>query len=169
MNIASVRPGDWVVINTGSNVTIPIEVAEFLASGFKSTMWNHAAIASRWDGKRLLIVEAMSNGAVEVPWHYDDRPHVWSTESEQPWNKTAGAAAELLVGTPYGLRDYAYIAMYRTHFPWPNLKAKMADPSRLICSQLVDLACMDADTHLYTDGRPCGDVMPSDLGHLLGV
>jgi hypothetical protein len=172
VGIDSVRPGDWAVISTGTNVTIPIVVAEYLADGFKNTMWNHAVIASRWDKQRgLMIVEAMSNGAVEVPWHYDNRPHAWSTDSDVPWSLSAGKASMVYAArrTPYGLRDYAYIAMYRTHVPWPNLKANMASTDRLICSQLVDQSCQDAGVHLYTDGRPPGDVMPSDIGHLIGV
>ena len=39
----------------------------------------------------------------------------------------------------------------------------------LICSQLVDRSEEDGGTHLFSDGRWPGFVMPTDLGALLGT
>src|SRR5260370_22340768 len=73
------RPGDWAVVDTGTNVARPIRVAEWIADGFRPSRWDHVCIASRWDGDLLMIVEAESAGARETAWHYQDRPHKWST------------------------------------------------------------------------------------------
>lgn len=170
MTSINVQPGNWAVINTGSDATFPITTGEFLADGFKKTHWDHAVICSQIlaDGT-VMIVEAMSEGAREVPWHYDDRPHAWSAGYAGLWSPVSGSAAIKYVGTPYNWPDYWYIAMYRQHIPWPGLKVKMAATSHLICSQLVDQSCKDAGVHLFNDGRAPGDVMPSDLGHLIGA
>jgi hypothetical protein len=36
-----------------------------------------------------------------------------------------------------------------------------------MCSPLVDLACHEAHVDLFLDGRPAGDVSPSDLLKLI--
>jgi len=37
----------------------------------------------------------------------------------------------------------------------------------LVCSQLVDQACLNAGVHLFTDGRMAGRVDPGDLQRLI--
>lgn len=160
------QPGDFVVIQTGSIVTIPIEIGELLSGGGFS-QFNHAAICSRIraDGT-VMIVEAEPQGAVEVPWHYDGCEHLWST-GRVPTSPAAGAAALGLLGVSYGWLDYAAIALHAWHIPFPGLRGFIAHGHTLICSQLVDAAELLAGVHLFHDGRWPGYVRPSDLADLI--
>lgn len=167
------NPGDFAVINTGSNVTAPIVDAEELADAVDGavlkTQWDHAVICSRVDPDGTVwIVEAEPGGAREVKWHYADRPHKWSTGIIAT-NAYAAVAARRYVGVPYSFLDYAALTIHALHIPFPWLKTYVANSKHMICSQLVDQAELDAGVHLFSDGRWPGFVKPSDLGHLLGV
>lgn len=159
------QPGDFAVVQTGTKMTVPIEIAEFLSGG-GFTEFDHAVICSRVlpDGT-VMIVEAMPSGAKENPWHYEDRQHIWSTGRVET-SPAAGAAALKYVGTPYGWLDYAAIAAHCWHLPIPGLKNYVAGTDTLICSQLVDAAEQDAGVHLFSNRWP-GYVRPSDLAVLI--
>ena len=83
------------------------------------------------------------------------------------------AEAEMMLGTPYGFLDLVALA-------WASLKDDPSEPpakpnwwqarvmteEKLICSQLVDQACLCAGVHLFTDGRLPGQVTPGDLAEV---
>jgi hypothetical protein len=87
--------------------------------------------------------------------------------------RIAEVAAGLL-GRKYNFIDLVVLA-------WVNLRRdptnppaapncfelRVMDDSRLICSQLVDLACLGAGVHLFSDGRLPGQVTPGDLLEVL--
>jgi hypothetical protein len=162
-----VQPGDFAVIDTGTPRSFLIDAGEWLAGGHGSE-WDHAVIASRWDCGVLLIVEALPGGSREVPWHYEDRPHLWSTGHLEPCPE-AGAQARSLVNIPYSWLDYVAIGLHRLHLNAPDLRKFMGDHHGLICSQLVDLAYQRAGRQLFDNGRWNGFVMPSDLGQLISA
>lgn len=162
------QPGDFAVIASHSAVGIGIDLMEFLASGLRATEFSHACICSRIlpDGT-VMIVEAMPRGAVEVPWHYQGTPHLWSTGLVKT-SPAAGTAAMKYVGWGYGWADYASLAAHTLHLPFaPDLDKRIERSHTLICSQLVDRAELDAGVHLFSDGRPPGYVRPDDLARLL--
>lgn len=162
-----VQPGDFAVIDTGTPRGFLIDAGEWLAGGGGS-QWDHAVIATRWDVGQLLIVEALPGGSREVVWHYEDRPHLWSTGHLEPCPE-AGVQARALVNIPYSWMDYAAIGLHRMHLNVPDLRKFMGDRHGLICSQLVDLAYQRAGRQLFDNKRWPGYVMPSDLGQLISA
>ena len=93
---------------------------------------------------------------------------------EDPHRGTAIAqAAELLVGTPYNFLDLVALAWACRHDPtgvperpnWWQRRVMRSD--RLICSQLVDKACLMEGVHLFDDGRLPGQVTPGALETVL--
>jgi len=130
-------------------------------------MFDHAVICSRVlrDGT-VYIVEAMRGGARENVWHYDDHDHLWSTGLVKTSTK-AGNAALAYIDRPYNWLDYAAIAAHASHLSVPGLRRYVASTEHLIGSQLVDQAELDADIHLFDDGRWPGYVRPSDLADLI--
>lgn len=161
------QPGDIVLVQGYSYTSRAIRSAEYLVDGWHSP-WNHAAVLSRYQGSTMMIVEAQPGGAVERPWHYDHHKVQWSTGILPPC-PDAGEAALAYVGVPYSYLDYAAIGLHRLHVPVPGLQLYIADTGHMICSQLADQARADAGSHLFTDGRWPGFVMPSDLGRLMSV
>lgn len=173
------RPGEFAVISSHSAVGLLVDVAETLSGGGAS-QFSHACICSRVDDDGTVwIVEAMPGGAVEVPWHYQDTEHLWSTDLVETVPQ-AGTAALKYVGWGYGWADYLLIAEHRWHLdriattdhvwylPWAvDLEKRYQRTHTIICSQLVDQAELDAGVHLFNDGRPPGYVRPSDLADLL--
>jgi hypothetical protein len=162
------QPGDFAVISSHSQVGLLVDVMEFASDGFRPTQFSHACICSRYDKNgNVLIVEAMPGGAVEVPWHYEDVDHLWSTGLIEP-TPLAGANALRYVGYGYGWADYASLAAHTLRLPFaPDLEARIARSHTMICSQLVDQAEQDSGIHLFNDGRPPGYVRPVDLADLL--
>lgn len=177
----NVKPGDWFVVNTGGDVSSLIQFAEWMsdkASGVKDpaiSMWDHAGMCTevKPDGT-VMIAEAEPGGAREVPWHYQGKPFLWSTGIiDMP--AAAGAAARKYTrpgpwgktGVPYSALDYLALTTHSLHIPVPGLAGFIANSNRMICSQLVDKAALDAGKHLFSDGRYPGYVKPSDLGWLL--
>ena len=132
-------------------------------------------------------MEAQPGGATRTPIDgYLGDNTIWSdgygltTPSLQ--RPAITAAAEQLVGTPYGWGDIVAIALAQKRLgKWRRLDAekpleqqpwwvrRLARTDRLICSELVDEAWFLAGAHLYADGRPRGMVSPGDLGRLLGA
>lgn len=109
------------------------------------------------------VVEAEPSGAVKrrlseydglyLNWHEYDAPGV------------AQAALELQ-GRGYGYLDILYVGLLQFHIRFNWLKERIEDTSRLICSQLVDLAFQMDGRQLFDDGRWNGDVTPQDLDNL---
>ena len=143
-----------------------IRLARALSRG-GFTMFDHAVICSRVrrDGT-VYIVEALSSGAQESLWHYDDHDHLWSTGIVKTSPK-AGKAALAYVDTPYGWLDYAAIAAHARHLWAPGHRHYVASTRHLIGSQLVDRAELDAGVHLFADCRWPGYVRPADLAELI--
>lgn len=179
-----VQPGDWFVVATGTDW---IDMGETLAqrllhSAVSRGRWTHAGVATRWvePGRqvqpngtvlldpppRLMIVEATPTGAVEVPWHWESHPHLWSTGTGLSTRPMA-EKAHGYIGVGYSFADYGAIGLHALHVPAPGLKPFIASTRHMICSQLVDQCAVDAGVHLFDDGRWPGYVMPMDLGLLL--
>lgn len=126
---------------------------------------NHAYIYISEDH----IVEAESYGAVtSKASKYAD-----SVTAESDWclapseAREIAAAAQRLLGRPYGFLDIVCItlALFGLRYEW--LLRRVESSRNLICSQLVDRAYHNAGVPLYTDGRPDGLVTPGDLLLLL--
>src|SRR5919201_1866631 len=114
-----VQPGDFAVVYTGSHVAGAIVGAETIADR-RPTKWDHAVICSRVDADGAAwIVEAEGSGAAEKKWHYEDRPHKWSTGIVTTSPK-AGEAAQKYVGVPYSYLDYAALTLHSLHTPLPG-------------------------------------------------
>jgi hypothetical protein len=189
------QPGDWFVVDPGGDLFRWIELGERLIDGrrAKGERWGHAGIATRWadnakhtrhcpalltpgeqglcdcgapPARTLMIVEAEPGGAVEVPWHWENRPHLWSAGTGLSSPAMANAA-QGYIGTGYSFLDYAAIAAHAGHLWAPGLKGFIASTHHQICSQLVDQCAQDKGIHLYDDCRWPGFVTPLDLGLLL--
>jgi hypothetical protein len=160
------RPGDFAVVDTCNRAPRLTKLGKALSRG-GFTMFDHAVICSRVrrDGT-VYIVEAMPQGATENVWHYDDHDHLWSTGLVKTSTK-AGKAALAYLDRPYSWLDYAAIAAHASHLWAPGLRHYLTSTKHLICSQLVDLAELDAGIHLFADRRWPGYVRPSDLADLV--
>lgn len=177
-----IRPGDFAVVNTGTRyVTAGIRLAEYAADladfhpDKRVSDWDHAVMCTRIGVEgTVYIAEAQPGGAVEVPWHYDARPHIWSSgiidmpEAAGSWAiRYTKAGPWGPSGVPYSWADYGALAAHSLHLPAPGLREFIERQGSMICSQLVDRAAMNAGEHLFNDDRWCGFVKPSDLGLLL--
>jgi hypothetical protein len=160
-----VRPGDWFCVDTRTLVGRLIIVGEWLnGDGFRD--YEHAAVVTAVNP--LMIVEARSSGAAEVPYHYEGCRTIWSTGLIEPPDRDAIVeAARDFIGTPYSFLDYFALALHRLHIPAPGLRSYIASTGHMICSQLVDQCELNGGMHLFTDGRWPGYVTPAALGDLL--
>ena len=153
-------PGDFCVVAT------PGIMARLIRLVTRSTV-NHAYLLT--DPEH--IIEAAPSGAVVVLLaNYDGLPQTWSNMDLSPTVRAAIIDRALdHVGDPYSWVDDACIGL--THlFGWhvPSwVRTRLARPDRLMCSQLVDTAYLEAGIHLFSDGRIPGDVAPSDLLDLI--
>lgn len=172
-----VRPGDWFVVNTGTRDTALITAAEKIGdfvrpTGYRWTDWDHAGVCTgvRDDGT-IEIVEAEPSGAHLTTWHYEDRPHQWSSGLVAWPDPDAGVrianTAVDCIGTKYAWLDYAALTAHDLRIPAPGLRDFIASTHTMICSQYVDYCCLNAGVHLFSDNRWAGYVTPSDLGALL--
>lgn len=188
---ADVQPGDIFVIQPTSYVFHWIELGEKIidrkliaqqkARG--KPVWGHAGVASRrLSSGQLMIVQAEPGGAQEVPWPYENVPHLWSTGILPPCPLAANAAMhyagfeptgmaggwrKVREGVPYSFLDYVAIETHALHIPGPGLRSYIASTGHQICSQLTDQCRLDGGSHLFSDGRWPGYVSPLDIGLLL--
>lgn len=166
-----VATGDWFVVDTATQAAPWIELGENLVDRRRyvpgQPQWSHAAIVTSFKGAMPMIVEAEPQGAVEVEFHYEGHPTLWSTGTRFSGGYLAATAAKRYIGTGYSFLDYLAIAMHGYHIPAPGLQGFIAATHHMICSQLVDQACQDANIHLFNDSRWPGFVTPLDLGLLL--
>ncbi|MDR6907484.1 hypothetical protein J2X63_003192 [Agromyces sp. 3263] len=76
--------------------------------------------------------------------------------------------ARTRVGTPYAWSDYfavgAALITGRSTPEW--LRSYVADTSRLVCSQLCDLALQAGGVHVFFDHRPAGAVIPASFARV---
>jgi cell wall-associated NlpC family hydrolase len=133
------------------------------------------------------VIEAQPGGARSSPIDgYLGENTVWSNgygitdpDVQRP---ALVAAAETLVGTPYGWGDIVAIALAQKRLgKWRRIDAdvpledqpwwvrRLARTDQLICSELVDQVYFLTGIHLFQDGRPRLAVSPGDLGRLLGA
>ena|ERR1700761_1079780 len=87
--MTDVQPGAFAVVNAGTRATPLIQFGELLCTIFdpnpQEIEWDHVVICSRiCDDGTIYIIEAQPGGEVEVPWHYEQHPHQWSTCPRRP-------------------------------------------------------------------------------------
>lgn len=174
------QPGDFCVCEVHGPVGKGIGFAEGLCGG-GFTRWQHAKVyvgdgkilqaepgGSQIIGQPLIAGELWSTGIIDLP----AQVRLNAVSIRDHWT-----------GIPYSELDY--LALAQLHFKWiPNhsvwperdkaghlhlvsLRQFVASSGHMLCSQLVDAYLLACGWHLYTDGRQPGDVMPSDLGHLI--
>jgi len=166
-------PGDFAVVNTVNEVADVVQLLQAMSGGGFSE-WNHVCVCTRIGPRgRVWIAEAEPGGAVDVPFHYDDVPHRWSTGIIPTSQAVADAAARYCQpgpwgphGVPYSFLDYAAIAAHYWHLPVPGLRAFIQSENHMLCSQLADRCFQDAGLYLFSGLWP-GYVRPSDFGRLL--
>lgn len=173
-----VMPGDFGVVRTIGNVGTGIRYAQrfaMLARYHKlpSKMednWEHAIFYA--DTEEDLILEAEPGGAKLVPFHYDSRLVMWSTQNDSLYltsaqRSKAREVAEKYRGVPYSFLDYVAIGVHSLHEPDPILRAYIASTKHKICSALADRCRLDLDSHLFNDNRWEGYVDPLDLAEVI--
>ena len=149
-------PGDYCVVAT------PGVIAWLIRAVTRSTV-NHAFILT----DPAEIIEADPSGAQQaILAKYDGMYQAWSDMDLSPTVRAAIIDHALdHVGDPYSWLDDACIGLadlFGWHVPaW--VRRRLARTDRLMCSQLVDIAYLEAGVHLFSDGRIPGDVAPSDL------
>jgi len=130
---------------------------------------NHAGVCLG-DGR---TVEAQAKGAV-IKREQDNPRVIYGVglyahiNGLDPYaNARIADEAFRLVGTPYGFTDIAALGLADLGLRWKWLERKVDKQHALICSQLVDQACLSAGVHLFSDGRMPGRVDPGDLEWLI--
>ena len=145
--------------------------------------FNHAGVCDT----DTTVIEAQPGGARRSPIDgYLGSNTVWSngygiTDPAVQRPKLV-AAAESLIGTPYGWGDIVAVGLAQEKLgKWkridPNIPLedqpwwvrRLARTDQLICSELVDQDNFLCGIHLFDDGRPRLAVSPGDLGRLLGA
>jgi hypothetical protein len=171
---ANVQPGDWFVVDPRETIFDWIETGERLVERLthgataKNENWGHAGICtSRAADGSLTIVQAEPHGAQEVPWAWENNPHLWSSGTRFSTGSKGGYAALGYVGVGYSFLDYSAIAAHALHIPAPGLRHYIETTRHMICSQLVDRCGQDAGVQLFDDKRWNGYVTPLDLALLL--
>lgn len=124
---------------------------------------NHATVCVG-DGQQI---EAQPGGAImSATWRYPSA--TWSNFDLSDSDRASIAHwAKAQIGVPYGWLDIAALtlACAGIRFGWVARRVERQD--RLICSQLVDKAYLEAGVHLFQDGRLPGQVTPGDLDQLV--
>lgn len=163
------RPGDFGLLAGYDPVDRLIRFAEWVnGDGFplyRFPLYSHAFTLLDDD----TILEAEPGGArIRPVTEYPASAVTWSS-----WDLTDGqraaivAAARQREGTPYSALDYFSLAAHRLHIPAPGLRQYIASTGHMICSQLEDQIYLDADLHMFSDGRWPGDVTPAALRQVL--
>lgn len=162
------RPGDFFLYAGSDPVGRLIEFGEWLnGDGFpwRFPRYSHSGVLLD-DGT---IIEAEPGGArIRPVTEYAADLMVWSS-----WDLTDDqraaivAAARKYEGVPYSFLDYFALAAHRFHLPIPCLRRYIASTKHMICSQLSDQSYLDADLHMFADGRWPGFVDPEQLDLVL--
>ena len=106
-------------------------------------------------------VEADFKGAIRG--HVQDGDVIVSAPLTDEEGAKILAAAEQLLGTPYGFADIAALALAKLGIRLPFLSKRLARPDRLFCSQLVDIVWQKAGFKAFNDDRLPQDVTPGDI------
>ena len=156
--MADPQPGDYFVVRTNGWAGVLIRWVT------RSTV-NHAGILVNGGA----VVEARPAGA----GYAAARDYTAATWSHFPLTDAQRVAiigaANGLVGTPYSWVDCACVGLadlFGINVPEP-VRKRLRRRDRLMCSQLVDTAYLDAGVHLFSDGRIPGAVSPGDLLNLI--
>lgn len=125
---------------------------------------NHAVVIVEPDEHGPRYVEARASGAVITRGRPGGTVVYNDLEPLTDAQRTAVSDAALrLVGTPYGFLDIASLALVCLGIRWRWLMDRVQREDRLICSQLVTRAYVDAGVWLSLDGKPDSEVTPGDL------
>jgi len=130
---------------------------------------NHAGVCLGGGG----TVEAKMRGATsrqEHPGAVYGTELLSEIERQRPGaGADIAAAATQLLGTPYGFVDIAALGLADLGMRQKWLERIVDNQHALICSQLVDQACLNVGVHLFNDGRMPGRVDPGDLEQLIAT
>lgn len=111
------------------------------------------------------LIEAMPGGARIRALTQADRTEAtysdWPLTDEQ--RQAICRVGRDLEGTPYSILDYLSLTLVRLRIRPPGLTKYIASTKHLICSQLIDVAYLQAGVHMFNDGRLSMDVTPGDL------
>lgn len=121
--------------------------------------YNHVRLVVDEDGRS---VSAEDDGVVREPDLWEGDLHVVAPLSSSQ-RAQIPAIADELVGLPYDRLGMVLCGLARLGVRTPWISRELARPSRLICSQLVDLAWRRAGFHAFDDGRQPQAVTPGDL------
>jgi hypothetical protein len=162
------KPGDIGITRISGWGGLGIRAAQWLdGCGFAD--FEHAYVvteaATTW--RRVMIVEAMPGGAVQVfNWHRPEETVYLRCPDEFRESVVDAAVSFAIKHTPYSELDYLAQAAHRLHIPAPHLKAYIESSGSMICSQLADRAASLGGWHLFDDGRWDGYVPPCNLYQL---
>lgn len=159
------NPGRIGLAHIHGGVGVGIRVGQALI-GAGASPWEHAFM-DLGDGT---IIEAEPGGARIRPLNkYENRLVHWcdGIYADVPYGFKQGIAdaARELEGTPYSFLDYGAIAAHRAlHLDTEWLKDYIGATGHLICSQLVDLACIRGGYDMLDNpDRWPGYVTPGDI------
>ena len=168
------QPGDFGVVATSRNAPWLDRVAARAIRFDTESPVNHAFIAVDDE----VVVEAWPGGArYNLVSSYPDA--IWSClELDARQRDAIALAAVDLLGIGYGWLDLIAVGIAQKRWS-PALRERwldgqapwwvwhVADSTRLICSQLVDLCYYAGGKHLFRDKRLPGLVAPSDLYQII--
>lgn len=157
------QPGDYFLSQIKGTGGFFIRLAQLLTGD--ASRYTHAGVVLD-DGT---VIQAEPGGATMVPLTdiITEPPVAFSrfplTDTQR---RDIVTAARKYEGVPYSFLDYLYLALITLGFSGKHAQKRVADSGHMICSQLVDQAYLDADVHLFADGRFPGEVTPGDLAHV---
>ena len=180
------KPGDFFTYHD-STTRWKDQLVAFIVQFGTASQVNHAGIYVGLIEGVPTVVEARPGGAGYAPlsqylnsWtHWSGGAGIPTGNLERMWRRDIVHAAISLVGTPYGWLDLVAVALAQKRLgahldrvspldkqPW--WVKRIARQDRLICSELVDVAYLQAGVYLFNDGRYPGCVSPADLDGLIG-
>jgi len=165
-----IRLGDFFCRSMDSWEGPLIRFGQFL-NGDGARQYEHAGLCIAVKDDKVTTIEAQPGGARYFTYTIEKASEwLWSDfELSASQREAIVFQAKLLRGCPYNWLDYVAIAAHRLHVPglasWSA--GRVQNESRLICSQLVDLAYRRAGVNLFTDGRLPQSVTPGDLSGLI--
>lgn len=145
------KPGDVALFRPANPVGNAIAV-------FDQARYCHIRLVTDEDGG---TIEADFKGAIKG--HVQDGDVIVTAPLSDEQRAAILAAAEQLLGTPYGFADIAALALSKLGVKLPFLSKRLARPDRLFCSQLVDIVWQAVGFHAFDDGRPPQSVTPGDI------
>lgn len=174
------QPGDFACVHTRGDTGVLITIGEFLNGTPNSSWYDHACIyvgSPDINAPHGYVMGAQPGGARLAPLRQaqytgKDADWLWSSGKitlTDGQRRQIVANALACKGIPYSAADYFALAARRFHIPAPQLRDYIQSSGHMICSQLVDWCYMQANVHLFADGRWEGDVTPADLAGLINA